>query len=72
MHKPRDGADLAILEQQARSSGQAGNAASARDQYAALLPAHPRATNPTPTTSPQNREICTTASDPHAQDLTRS
>jgi hypothetical protein len=71
-HKSRDGADLSIPEQQARSSGQAGNAASARDQYAALLPAPPRATNPTPTTSPQNREICTTPPAPHAQHLTCS
>ena len=45
-HKLRDGADLATLEQQARSSGQAGNAASARDQYAALLPAYERILGP--------------------------
>jgi hypothetical protein len=44
--EPREDADLAMLERQARSSGLAGNAASARDQYAALLPVYERALGP--------------------------
>jgi CHAT domain/TIR domain len=44
--RPRDGADLAILEQQARSLRQAGSAASAEDQYAALVPVTDRAPGP--------------------------